>query len=112
VDLAHRCGRQWLAIERGEEVIDGCTELSAHNLLDPRPRDRLSLVLQSCQLVGYFGWYEVSPRREHLAELDERDASGVERTGQRPAELSAPVWSIESATRAAAGRYLLARRLL
>ena len=83
--LADRCRRQRLLVELGEQALDRLAELLANRPLDVRERERAHVVLQAAQLGDDVGRHDVGPRREQLAELDERRAELVEHLAQVPA---------------------------
>ena len=93
--LRDRSGRERIAVEAGEDVIDLGTQLRAKHLLDLQPRDLGDILLQTGQLFGELGRQQVSPRREDLPELDERDATVLECDSQRTGELNAPIVRLE-----------------
>ncbi len=75
-------GGQRLGLEFGKGFLDRHLEF----LLDQLPRDlvleRRHLILQALEFVGDVRRQQVAARREHLAELDEDRAEGLERETQ------------------------------
>ena len=79
-----RC-RDRLRVELGEQPLDRLAELLLDRPLDVRVRERPHVVLQAAQLGDDVRRHDVRPRREQLAELDERRAELVEHLAQVPA---------------------------
>ncbi len=74
VHLADRRSRERLLLELEEQPLDRLSELVLNRALDVCERERTNVVLQAPQLGDDVGRHDVGPRREQLAELDERRA--------------------------------------
>src|ERR687891_30592 len=72
VHLPDRGGRDRKLVELDERLLDGQPELALDHRADVLEREGLDVVLQPPQLDDDVGWHDVGPRRQELAELDER----------------------------------------
>ena len=85
VHLADRRRGERHLVELGEQPLDRLAELLADRPLDIGERERPHVVLKAAQLGDDVRRHDVGPRREQLAELDERRAELVEHLAQVPA---------------------------
>ena len=85
VHLADRGSRDRRLVEGEERLLDREPELLLDHPAHVRERKRRHVVLQPAELGDDVGRHHVRPRREELAELDERRPELVEHLPQPPA---------------------------
>jgi len=82
VDLGDRRGCERGPVKTCKHVLHVRAQVEVKHRLDLGPRNLGRIVLQAAQLLDELGRHKVSPCREYLSELDERNVPVLERDAQ------------------------------